>query len=28
MKESIPSSAQPAHAAQNPRTWFLVSVLM
>jgi hypothetical protein len=22
MKESIPSSAQPAHAAQKPRIWF------
>src|SRR3954465_6804902 len=26
MNESMPSSAQPAHAAQNPRTWFLVSM--
>src|SRR5690242_12184094 len=25
MNESIPSSAHPAHAAQNPRTWFAVS---
>src|SRR5881275_3243484 len=25
MNESIPSSAQPAHAAQKPRTWFRVS---
>src|ERR1041385_5932444 len=25
MNESIPSSAQPAHAAQKPRTWFCVS---
>src|SRR2546426_12585423 len=24
MNESIPSRAQPAHAAQNPRTWFFV----
>src|SRR2546422_7731442 len=24
MKESIPSSVQPAHAAQKPRHWFLV----
>src|SRR5471032_3076564 len=25
MKESMPSSAQPAHAAKNPRIWFGVS---
>src|SRR2546421_8591514 len=25
MKESIPSSAQPPHAAMNPRIWFGVS---
>src|SRR3954466_4597 len=25
MKESMPSSAQPPHAAQNPRTWLAVS---
>src|SRR5579872_7211553 len=25
MNESMPSSAQPAHAAQKPRTWFVVS---
>src|SRR5439155_24242953 len=24
MNESIPSRAQPPHAAQNPRTWFFV----
>src|SRR5258708_7459141 len=24
MKESMPSSAQPAHAAQKPRTWLVV----
>src|ERR1700694_5212973 len=25
MKESMPSSVQPAHAAQNPRFWLVVS---
>src|ERR1700733_1128289 len=28
MKESMPSSAQPPHAAQNPRTWLEVSLMV